>query len=395
MLHGAQPGIFSSVVKYLFRADFTAADVAEFANAQVLDTVAEGVTDGSATVAEGGGGTVEVATGPLLKVTGTGSSWANGWVGDDALTGAIGLVYKVTCKQDYVSGNGTGPIVGFTPTQSVDITATDIHAFYLRNVSGSLGIRIYLGSGGQSGFDITTFVDNTNEQLAVILGGYNSSGVPYQLGDTKASFNYGAAYFQVQSGSWTLLYRTNNSAPASVYPLMTHHAAAGSAIAYMDTCDVPDPVNNGDLSSILAPEYIDTSVSASDTFTHSADHVSEILLTSLPSSGNIDVYYRTDWAIRISSGGTVTLVEDADGTPTTRATSGTTATNTSVIKTVWSDESVTLFVDDGGKANYASAAANKTSTSGSVNTLGTGGAISHIAGWPLTATAYNTALDAV
>jgi hypothetical protein len=92
-----------------------------------------------------------------------------------------------------------------------------------------------------------------------VQGGYNSSGVPYQPGDDKGDFDYGAAVF-IKGGEfdrWTLLYRT-------------HHDWRGGvrtgAMTHGSDCTIGEVnVWNADFTELLEPLVLDTFTDADST----------------------------------------------------------------------------------------------------------------------------------
>lgn len=130
---------------------------------------------------------------------------------------------------------------------------------------------------------------------------------------------------------------------------------------------------------------------ANDTFTHEAGAMwIDFTLTTLPSSGNIEIEFRrTDanncWKLQVTSAGTFALIEVVSGTPTTRA---------SIVSNQAGDR--LLCVMDGANARlmryragacanstiYASVSTFTTQTSGVIASLGTGGAVSDLIAWP-------------
>ncbi len=141
-------------------------------------------------------------------------------------------------------------------------------------------------------------------------------------------------------------------------------------------------------------DFHDDTPAASTAFTHSADGTIIWRQNTLPSSGLQAVRFRTDWAVEINSSGDGELFEDHDGTPVSRATQTGLANDGSdsirLVHIVMNDEYISVSGDASDNMNYGSASANKTTTSGEVNSLGTGGVIGVIAGYPATHTDYDT-----
>jgi hypothetical protein len=250
-------------------------------------------------------------------------------------------------------------------------------------------------SGQSADFDINGVVWlNANEyHMAFILGGYDASGQPDPAG------TYGWHFFRKDitgAGSWELVCSMSTGtdmAAAAKYLAATNWWAAR-------TLDLDDfyVSPEGSPTELFTPTgyALETSVTGSTTWTHPADGFSEFEITTLPSSGNIDIVIRTDWAIRISSAGAVTLLEDYDGAQTVRGTSAQTLTAGQKISLHMTGTEITLWLNasNGGRTHYASATANQADTGGAIGSLGTGGAVGHIYARPQTSGDYPTPLDA-
>jgi hypothetical protein len=86
-----------------------------------------------------------------------------------------------------------------------------------------------------------TAVD-TEYRMAVILGGYDSGGVPYKTGDTVANFKYGASFFYHDGSNWNLTYRFPADDIDAVYFVAS--LFTGSRTVYLDDIKVPDPASH-------------------------------------------------------------------------------------------------------------------------------------------------------
>lgn len=152
----------------------------------------------------------------------------------------------------------------------------------------------------------------------------------------------------------------------------------------------------------VATQRLAGSRSASDAFTHAADCILEFTVTTLPSSGTIQIAFRRQdannyWLLEVTSGGTLNLREVVSGTPTTRA--NTSVANGDRAQVLADDVNMRLIRlrSDGTHANsslYTSASNFKTQTAGEILSLGTGGAVSDLIAWPRTSAAYSV-LDAM
>lgn len=137
--------------------------------------------------------------------------------------------------------------------------------------------------------------------------------------------------------------------------------------------------------------YQKTTPAANDTFTHEADCWITFQISTLPSSGNIELLVRrTDdnncYRIRVASSGTVTVDLMVAGAPTLKCT----LTNCQALDwiSVYFDfqaERITRERPGGGaheQSGIGSSSLYTANTSGKVSSLGTGGAIANLAAWP-------------
>lgn len=147
------------------------------------------------------------------------------------------------------------------------------------------------------------------------------------------------------------------------------------------------------------------SVSAGQTFTHSANFLLYTTVDTLPAAGEIIIGVRKQdannmWQLRVDSSGNMTLVQLVAGTPTVRATI---ATNTAAGRRIGCMMDSTISLDriyaENGTSSKGAAydiTTLTTETAGEVVSLGTGGAISDLHTMPkyLTGAAL-AALEAV
>ena len=122
-------------------------------------------------------------------------------------------------------------------------------------------------------------------------------------------------------------------------------------------------------------------VAAATEFVHQADTWLQFTLTTLPSSGTIDLEFRrTDsnncWRASISSAGTMTLYEVVAGTPTSRGSGTVSAGN--VITMSASGAAYTMHDSVASRIDYSGSAQWQQNTGGLVASLGTGGVISNL-----------------
>lgn len=124
-------------------------------------------------------------------------------------------------------------------------------------------------------------------------------------------------------------------------------------------------------SKIAAP-------AASNTFVHTPDALIKWTQTTVPASGTQDIEFRrTDasnrWRITLSSAGLLSLLENATSRGTIAG-----VINGDIISVTANNETIKVWVNESLGINYVSATANKTSTAGVVQSLGTGGVIANL-----------------
>ena len=381
-----------SAITYLLRANFGGANYT-FADTNDVETNSPGsVQDGALAVRETGTGTVKVASNKF-EIVGDSNWGTTNLKYTTAITRAAGRMLKA--KVTTPSSAQFGIIAFNGDSVGSDGASRDLLDFIFFHSSGSVLVGHNNPSTASARVTVATvaYSNSTEYEVAIIQGGYTSAGVP----DSTAAYG---AFFFIKGGAfsnWTLMwagdvgdgrYNSNGYVMARVF---------SGAFLY-DDIKVPTSV----LTSPLVPANIDTSVATTDTFTHHADHFAELKITTLPSSGNLDVVFRQQdssnkWIHRISSAGAYSLVEVVANVETTRA--GPTAASsfadgsllrwnahTSSIR-AWSVLTSTPVL----RADYASATNFNTETDGSI-TFGTG-AIAHMANWNLGTSGEYAALD--
>lgn len=360
-----------AAITYLLRATFTAGNQT-FSDAQVLDTEAEGVEDGQLTVTGTG---VDILSNELVVDVAD-----QGVLGESAAR-SIGLACIFTHEANH---NSARTAAGFTANTSM-VNADNRNDGLLLASSSQWNINVNLKTtadttAGSHFFwlDTSSYALNTPYTFALIVGGYNVNGVPYNTGDTKADFVYGGNIFRNVAGTWILGYRVSGGNDTPLYPIMQAGFTARSHT--IDSFVVPDV----DLSALLVPNNLDTSVATTDAFTHIADCVIESLVTTLPSSGNYDIEFRRQddthkWICRTTSAGAISLIEDDAGEVTRIGPVAAAVSNGDRIVIVAEDDDIIIHSADVRRGAYASAANFKTDTGGKV-VFGSG-TIAHIADW--------------
>ena len=381
-------------LRYLLRATFDAADQG-YANAQVLDTVAEGVQDGQLTVVEVDG-TLAISGNKCAFTAQATPAWGDQGFYSQAITRALGRGLLATVN---LNATNKSAAMGWASIAGVFGAAGDDYYFLFTE-------SVTLTLGRDETPMVASYSALTNYQLASVLGGYDAAnGVPWRSGQAAASYLFGAAFF-IKGGvftNWTLLWRTSQDNAATLYALFSNYIAAGT----VDSFRVPD----ADLSAVLQPTCL--SLFASDgeldaytpevggvwvedigdwdtasgtlkattlgiaTFTGLADCLYDAKITT-PAAGTTAgglVLRVTDltgasedyWYVKITPGTAGTdweLIEVVNGAATQRASGDVdwTAATAYAIRAICDGQDIACFADSGNKISYASAASGEAAT---------------------------------
>ncbi len=267
-------------------------------------------------------------------------------------------------------------LIGYSIALNVTV-ATLQAAIYLAEAATS--ISHWNGSIVAPG-NIGIYALDTDYNMAIVCGGYNSSATPYTTGDTKTDFTFGTSIY-IKGGvytNWTLLARTTPQVAATVY----FSAMTKIANSLIDDVKIPDV----DSTPLLIPNNLSTSVTTGDTFTHTADCVIEAWITTLGTNPDpIDVEFRRQddsnkWIMRIQYTQFLALIEVTAGGETNRGGVASAVTSGSRAFLTADNESISIHSGASNKEfRYNSAAAFKTETGGKI-TFSTG-AVMHLADW--------------
>lgn len=238
------------------------------------------------------------------------------------------------------------------------------HAFYVGDASGTL----YATVGA------------TNVNLGILLSGttdYRLTLVPRGTG----------AFYAIKGGAfteWTLAWVAASGSTATLYPAMSNYSGAGT-LDYIRVTNLGAPWND---DYGIATQRLAGARNAGDTFTHEANCVIEWVVTSVPSSGYVDVAFRYvdtthHWFVRVDSTGSLILVE-YNGSTTVRATAVGVVANGDRIVMVADGTVIKVYESNTLRLNYSSATNFQSETGGRLVQLGTGGACSDIVAWPRT-----------
>jgi hypothetical protein len=141
----------------------------------------------------------------------------------------------------------------------------------------------------------------------------------------------------------------------------------------------------------IATQRLAGARSATNAFTHEANAFwLDFVLTTLPSSGNIEIEVRrTDanncWKLQVTSAGAFNLIEVVAGTPTTRTTIASNANGDRLMLVMDGATALLNRWRTGATESsllYTSVSTFTTQTAGVISSLGTGGAVSDLVTWP-------------
>lgn len=218
-----------------------------FTDGEVLDVQSEGVLSGALTVYDTGSGNVQMKSSRLVFTSS--SAWGDIGATSQAIVRDFGVGFFGTINSavnTYLIG------MGWKEDENCNMTAGggDRWSYDM----GSAGAKI-LETAAADLVEIGDMVALTDYKVAFLLGGYNATGVPYQVGDTVADFKYGVSYW-IKGGvytDWTLAWKDAQQNTTPMY------AAIGSASAFytVDNLYIPPLGVVLDVDTMFAPVYID------------------------------------------------------------------------------------------------------------------------------------------
>ena len=248
--YGGFGGTAPVVISYDLNAPFTA-DNQTFSNAQVLDTVAEGITTGSLTVVETSTGSVKIASN-LLEITGSGAWDATGVRETTGVTKALGNALFGTLTHNTLAASlfGVNTAAGIVRANGMEIEF-DVSENLTVVADGASASHIVVGA----------VVDATAYKLLVLQGGYDTNGIPFITGDTVGDFTFGMHYF-IKDGTftnWTRIWMAPTDNTATLYSYA--QVLEASAVNY-DT--FLDPTTVLDVDTMFQPQFLATFTGTND-----------------------------------------------------------------------------------------------------------------------------------
>lgn len=236
------------LLKYLLRATFDASDQG-YADAQVLDTVAEGVLDGQLTVVEVDG-TLAIVSNKCASTAQGAPTYGNLGFYSQGITKALGTTLLW-------GWNRTAGAAGVGWSDGIALES----AFFLDySIYHHTGTIIWCNRNNTGiNRQLAAVALSTDYEGAIVLGGYDVNGMPWRSGQTAASYLYGAAFF-IKGGTystWTLIWRMSAGNETPLYAQATYY----DAVDALDDFRVPDL----DLSAVLQPTCLSTFTAANGT----------------------------------------------------------------------------------------------------------------------------------
>jgi hypothetical protein len=422
-LLGGNPG-----VTYLLRATFDAADQG-YADAQVLDTFAEGIRDGQLTVVETDG-TLAIVSNECATTAQASAAWGDLGFYSGAITKALGRGLLGTVNL----GATNTQIVALDLFEAAGLVETDELYMFLFSNDGILKCRVEVAGGGggaQESGSVFSYSASTDYELAILMGGYDSNEVPWYSGQAAASYLYGVAFY-IKGGTfttWTLLWRTAYDNTSPLYAGVSSLDVVGT----IDDFRVPDV----DLSAVLQPTCLSTFTAANGT---SLDAITpEVGGAWTEQNGDWDVqsnranpdgaaiatvdsglddaivdcvvnggagdqpaivlrYSGGDyWYLQADRANNQLELHELNGGDTVRANAAVAIANSTDydIRAIAYSQTVDGFLDGANKISYGSAALNENVTVHGIRAENTAGQFDNWACFPRTSAVFDTELDAV
>lgn len=286
-------------------------------------------------------------------------------IGDPALR--LPAIQRSSGRAMLVNATRLSGILEYVWFFGFDNNLTSIPRFYFYPYKTDLFLRSSENLAASHLFLSPDFPLNINYKFALVL---RSAG----------------AYWLVKGGAlsrWTLLYVDSFNTDTTLYPSLVGYQAIVE-IEYCRIVDLPAPFND-DFG--FATQRLAGARNTGDTFSHEANCLIEWVVTTLPSSGSIQMAFRKQddnnyWQVVINPDGSLALQEVVNGVPITRGTAAAgSIANGQRMVVVTDDINILVHANYLEKFFYKLANNFKTQTSGKLLSLGTGGAVSDIISW--------------
>lgn len=226
-----------------------------YANGQVLGAP-EGVDIGQLTVVEVDGTLAVVGNECAFTAQGT-PVWGDLGLYSQAIARTLGKAHFIT---DLNLDNDVTKASFYSWQDGANVGLND--RVFTMTFTTSARIFAVVGDGAgvfSTSVVVGAYVALTDYDIAIVLGGYDVNGVPWDDSQAAASYLYGCAMF-IRGGAfanWTLLWRDVNTSIATLY-------AASSNLSHTGTMD-DMRVSGYDYSAVLQPTVKDTFTDANGT----------------------------------------------------------------------------------------------------------------------------------
>lgn len=314
----ALPGVDgTAAAEYLFRATFTASD-RSFSDDQIIETTADGIEDGRLQfILNGGTDSADIVSNELEVVGAAFGPDLSGIVCPCAIprTKPLAAIFHFSSSPAYRNGE-----VGWQwkfATAS-NLTSTYHYAFFQPWEDSD---SLYIGSG------LTciggTQVESTEMEVCIILGGFDSNGIPWDGVSDVKDYLHGSQYCQWNGSAWEILFvsTVDNENLSPYFDFRDGNDATLTNLV------VPD----ANYQAALVPSSHTISISNDDTGTHDANGVISYNISTAPTTQCDFSFRRIDddnrWYVRRDNTGNLTLRKVDGGTDTLEG-SGTAAVST-------------------------------------------------------------------
>ena len=331
------------------------------------DTLAAGSVNGTLTVPGGTGGatlntrTVSDSTSGLslsggrCQIVGSGVGWAQPGLWYGQILQAQGLLFS----SDWIRTNATHFMIGWSGAVggSLDIGVL---------IAAAPDVQVRLGWGGAFA-SVALWALNTEYKVATV---WRASGMHYLI--------KGGAF-----ADWRLMLPAVGGSGLTPYPGISCVDGDG----WNDNMSIQQLAAPWDTAYGIATQRLAGARSAGDTFTHEADCSIEFTVATLPTAGQVELFFRIQdatnyWQVTVDSTGALDLDEVVAGTPTERGTSaGAISAGERIVINAHS-QTIDVFDPGARHIHYTTAANFLTETDGELNDEGTGGAVTDIVSWP-------------
>jgi hypothetical protein len=207
---GGYYGPAPAAVTYTLRCFSGTIDDQSYANGAVINSAALGCSEGSLTVTDSCTQDA-TATSSYFVPSATPNCYTTlGYYGS-AITKQLGLALLMTSQTSV-----TGAASWFGLCSSANICAYNATNSYQWQ-SDAFGSTFNVLSGAGDQRQYWTYTESPEEYIFV-LGGYDSSGVPWRSGQTASSYLYGMSFYRsVNGGSFELLWKSSLSNTSPLY----------------------------------------------------------------------------------------------------------------------------------------------------------------------------------